>query len=73
MNRISDPEDRQDLDSHKISLATELLEDVELSRMSVEQLLLKAFRLARLVEDDRTKLWLGFELHGYQNTPQCGP
>jgi hypothetical protein len=56
MNRITDPENRQDLDAHKLSLATELLEDVELSRMSLEQLRLKAFRLARLVEDDRTRL-----------------
>jgi hypothetical protein len=53
------------ISQHKVRLAQELLDDVELSRLGVEQLLLKASRLARLVEADEISSWLKFELSGY--------
>jgi len=46
-------------------LARELLDDIELSRLAPEQLLLKASRLARLLGDTRAQAWLRFELDGY--------
>jgi AbiTii len=50
---------------HKLALAQELLDDIELSRISAENLLLKATRLARLVKDDETREWLRRELMGF--------
>lgn len=52
---------------HLLDLATELLEDVELQRLPLQTALLKARRLARLVDDDETQEWLGMELHGYRD------
>lgn len=46
-------------------LAAELLDDIELGRLSTETLLLKASRLARLAGDDETRKWLAFEQSGY--------
>lgn len=51
----------------QLELAKELLDDVELSRLPPEQLLLKASRLARLVDDTATVRWVGWELNGYPN------
>lgn len=50
---------------HKLALAGQLLENIELSNLRPEQLLLKASRLARLVENDEVSSWLRFELVGY--------
>lgn len=50
---------------HTLELATELLEDVELSRLPVSALILKASRLARLVNDEETQEWLRMEMRGY--------
>jgi hypothetical protein len=50
---------------HTNELARELLDDIELSRLGAEQLLLKARRLARFVEDAETDRWLEYELSGY--------
>ena len=49
----------------QLSLAKELLDDVELSRRTPEQLVLKATRLARLVGDDTAQAWLEPERRGY--------
>jgi hypothetical protein len=57
------------LPSHIIDLAHDLIDDIELSRLPAEQLLLKTARLARLVEDDEVAKWLRFELNGYYNDP----
>lgn len=57
----------------QLALARELVDDVELSRRPVEQTLLKALRLARLLEDEKTQEWLRYELSGYPNTPQSCP
>ena len=52
--------------SHAIvALAKELLDDIELSRLSAESLLLKTMRLARLVDAEELKKWLLCELTGY--------
>lgn len=51
--------------AHKISLARDLLDDIELGRLTPEKLLLKATRLARLIGDDEVRKWLAFELSGY--------
>jgi hypothetical protein len=56
------------LSEHKLTLARDLLDDVELSRLPAEQLLLKASRLARLLEDTDTQHWLQWELNGYPDT-----
>lgn len=48
-------------------LAAELLEDIELSRVNISAMVLKALRLARLVGDEEAMLWLGFEADGIPN------
>ena len=58
----------ENLSQAKLTLARELVDDVELSRLAPEQLLLKALRLARLLDDGRAARWLGYELNGYPNT-----
>jgi AbiTii len=73
MNGKAVPDSRQDLEAHKLALARELLDDIELSRLNIEQLLLKTFRLARVLEDAEAKDWLMFELHGYFDSPKCIP
>lgn len=65
---LSTIESSKSLEMHKIALARELLDDIELSRLGPEQLLLKASRLARLLEDSNTREWIEFELRGYANT-----
>lgn len=51
-----------------LQLAKELLEDIELSRVSVENSVLKASRLARLIGDQETIAWLHYEMFGYSAT-----
>jgi hypothetical protein len=46
-------------------LAEELLDDIELSRLKPEQLLLKAQRLARLHNNKPVQKWLEYEMLGY--------
>lgn len=55
----------EDISSHKIKLAREIMDDIELSRLLPEQLLLKASRLARLANATEVSTWLRFELRGY--------
>jgi hypothetical protein len=50
------------------ALALEVLEDAEMSRTSAEALVMKASRLARLVDDEEAMRWLGYERLGYQPT-----
>jgi hypothetical protein len=58
------------LSAHRIELARELLDDIELSRLAPEQLLLKAMRLARIGNDAQVRKWLYFELFGYINSEE---
>lgn len=55
----------QSRSEHILELAKELLDDIELSRMSAESLLLKASRLARWVGSDEIKYWINLEMKGY--------
>jgi hypothetical protein len=52
---------------HIFQLAQELLDDIELSRLSGEALILKATRLARLVNSEEVQSWLEYELKGYNS------
>lgn len=56
-----------------LGLAKELVDDIELTRLAAESILLKALRLARLVDDPETVQWLQFELNGYPNSPAARP
>jgi hypothetical protein len=47
------------------SLALEVIEDVEMSRISTEGLVLKASRLARLANEEEEIRWLFYERFGY--------
>lgn len=53
-----------------LSLAEELLGDIELNRLREHQILLKALRLARLTRNDNLQEWLGYELHGYPSAKE---
>lgn len=50
------------------ALALEVLEDAEMMRTSVESLVLKASRLARLADDEEAVKWLGYERSGYSGS-----
>jgi hypothetical protein len=53
-------------------LARELLDDIELGRLSVERTLMKALRLARLSDAIEQQTWLSFELVGYSAGNEVG-
>lgn len=48
-----------------LCLTEELLSDIELGRITVDKQVLKAGRLARLVNDERAQTWLGYERLGW--------
>lgn len=50
---------------HKLALASDLVDDIELGRLAPENLLLKAARLARLMANERISNWIDRELTGY--------
>ncbi|HIE9833350.1 TPA: hypothetical protein ACXRZR_003053 [Klebsiella variicola subsp. variicola] len=50
---------------HELELAKELLDDIELTRIPVDALILKASRLARLCGNEEFQKWLGYEMRGY--------
>lgn len=56
------------IDEMIFQLSKELLDDIELSRISGEQLLLKMKRLVRLTADTQTSQWIDYELRGYKST-----
>lgn len=64
---MSDPNKRSQSE-HIIELARELLDDIELSRLDAEKLLLKCGRLARLAGSDEVRKWIGFEMGGYNTS-----
>lgn len=53
---------------HIIELCKELLDDIELSRINSEALLLKVTRLARLAGSEEIRQWLKYEMSGYNLT-----
>ncbi|MET0240418.1 MAG: hypothetical protein ABW184_11040 [Sphingobium sp.] len=52
-------------DQYILELSRELLDDIELDRLTAEKLLLKANRLARIAGSDEIQEWLGYEMRGY--------
>lgn len=52
---------------HVLDLARELLDDIELNRLTGEALILKASRLARWVGSDEIRGWLRYEMRGYND------
>lgn len=52
---------------HILKLATEIMDDIELSRNEAQSILLKTTRLARYVDDSETRAFLKFEMQGYSN------
>lgn len=52
---------------HIISLSKEIIDDIELSRIKGQALLLKATRLARYVDDEEIRKWLRFEMQGFNS------
>lgn len=57
---------------HELELAKELLDDIELSRMSVDALIMKASRLARLCGNEEFQKWIRYEMRGYfSNVDLC--
>jgi hypothetical protein len=58
------------ISKHRLELARELLDDIELSRLAPEQLLLKTTRLARLSDNSEIRTWLTFELVGYTDSEE---
>lgn len=60
----------QNKGQHIISLLKELLDDIEMSRLSAEALLLKVARLARLCESEEIRTWINYELRGYNNSDE---
>lgn len=53
---------------HILELAKELLDDIELGRIPAEKLLLKSSRLARWVGSEETRIWIEYEMIGYNAT-----
>lgn len=53
-----------------LALAEALLTDVELSETSTAKRVLKAMRLARLMQDETAQEWLRFEINGVPNSAQ---
>lgn len=52
---------------HILKLATEIMDDIELSRNEPQSILLKTTRLARYVDDSEIRAFLKFEMQGYSN------
>ncbi len=50
---------------HELELAKSLLDDIELSNASIESIILKASRLARLCGSVEFQQWLVYEMRGY--------
>lgn len=57
----------QSKSKHILELSKELLDDIELSRIEVEALLLKTSRLARWIGSEEIKTLINFEMKGYDN------
>ncbi|TGK48793.1 hypothetical protein EHQ16_07910 [Leptospira kanakyensis] len=54
---------------HVINLAREILDDIELSRLGAQAILLKTTRLARYVDEEEIRAWLRFEMQGFSDDP----
>lgn len=54
--------------AYVLELSSQLLDDIELDRLPIEKLILKANRLARLAGSEEVRQWLDFEMRGYNLT-----
>jgi AbiTii len=61
--KVRSVQDTQSKTQYIISLAKELIDDIELSQIPVEALLLKTLRLARLSGSQETQTWIAYEAH----------
>ncbi len=59
------PPQRDTLTEHRLYLSRDLLDDIELSRLAIDSVLLKASRLARLMGSAEVQGWVSLELRGY--------
>lgn len=57
---------------HVRSLASELLDDIELARVPAQSLILKAARLARFAGTPEIREWISYELNGYNDATAVG-
>lgn len=62
----------ESISQHRVTLARELLDDLELGRLTPEALILKASRLARIMEATEVQSWLKNELRGYGPLDEIG-
>ncbi|CAM1340810.1 AbiTii domain-containing protein [Tenacibaculum aestuarii] len=53
---------------HILKLATEIMDDIELTKNEAQSILLKTTRLARYVDDSKVRDWLKFEMQGYPDS-----
>jgi AbiTii-like protein len=53
---------------HVLDLSKELLDDIELGRLTADKLLLKCSRLARLVGSEEVQAWIKFEMQGFNSS-----
>jgi hypothetical protein len=53
---------------HVLKLSKELLDDIELSRLDADKLILKCARLARLAGSDEIQRWIECEMRGYNDS-----
>lgn len=53
---------------HILKLATEIMDDIELSESEPQSILLKSTRLARYVDNSEIRSYLKFEIQGYLET-----
>ncbi len=52
---------------HIISLAKEIIDDIELLRLDCKSILLKTTRLSRYVDNEDIRQWLRYEMQGYNS------
>lgn len=53
---------------HVLNLASEIIDDIELSRIDAQAILLKTTRLARYINNSNVRDWLRLEMQGYDNS-----
>ena len=51
-----------------IELSRDLIDDIELSRLGAQALLLKTSRLARYADDEEIREWLRFEMQSFDHS-----
>ena len=58
---------QRDLHAEILDLSTEILNDIELDKLSFDKILFKGLRLARLKNDFEAISWLNYEIQGYSD------